>query len=101
MMLFKRGWWQRALQPKPAAIDVLVYTRRGCHLCDQVLHSLRVLGREFPLQTETRDIDTDPDLAQRFDQCVPVVFINGKKRCWGRIEPSLLRRMFRGLNRSV
>lgn len=41
----------------------------------------------------TVDIDQDPRLRERFDQCVPVVEIDGKIRFRGKVNPVLLDRL--------
>ena len=68
---------------------VVLYTRRGCHLCDDAMLVLI----EHGLAVESVDIDTDPALRERFDAWVPVVEIDGRVRFKGRVEPLLLRRI--------
>ncbi len=69
--------------------DVVLYTRRGCHLCDE---ALRVLA-EYGLTPRLVDIDDDAELATRYGQCVPVILIDGKERFRGRVNEVLLRRI--------
>ena len=45
------------------------------------------------LQPETIDIDTQPELQQEFNTCVPVVEMDGKVRFRGKVDPVLLRRL--------
>jgi glutaredoxin len=66
-----------------------VYTRNGCHLCDEAQGTLV----RFGFQLELVDIDGDPALTQRYGNCVPVVVIDGRERFRGRIDPRLLRRL--------
>ena len=66
-----------------------LYTRRGCHLCDDAKNLLLAHG----LPVEEIDIDADPELRSRFNECVPVVEIDGKIRFRGRIDERLLRRL--------
>ena len=68
---------------------VVLYTRTGCHLCDE---AQLVLERHGLVPTFV-DIDADATLRQRFDTCVPVVEIDGQIRFRGRVEPVLLRRI--------
>ncbi len=68
--------------------SVVLYTRAGCHLCDVALQQLREVG----LHPQQVDIDTDPELQARFNECVPVVELDGKVRFRGRINSVLLRR---------
>jgi glutaredoxin len=73
------------------APKVVLYTRRGCHLCDDAMQLLR----EHGLSPELVDIDDDPELQSRFNTCVPVVEIDGRVRFRGRVDPVLLRRLLR------
>jgi glutaredoxin len=69
--------------------DVLLYTRRGCHLC----HQAEELLASYGLRPRLVDIDDNPDLRSKFDTCVPVVEIEGQIRFRGRIDEVLLRRL--------
>jgi glutaredoxin len=68
---------------------IVLYTRAGCHLCDEAYQLLKQHG----LEPELVDIDVDAALRTRFDTCVPVVEIDGKIRFRGRVDPMLLRRL--------
>ena len=70
-------------------LKVVLYTRHGCHLCDDA-QALLLRNR---LQPEVVDIDSDSSLRERFNECVPVVEINGKLRFRGRINEVLLGRL--------
>ncbi|HEY2415377.1 MAG TPA: glutaredoxin family protein [Pirellulaceae bacterium] len=68
---------------------IVLYTRHGCHLCDDALELIRRHGHEPRLI----DIDADPALCERYNECVPVVEIDGRERFRGRINEVLLARM--------
>lgn len=55
---------------------VTVYTRQGCHLCDE---AIAVVRREAAGRAEVRlvDIDADPALTARYTIRVPVVAVDG------------------------
>lgn len=72
-----------------------LYTRDGCHLCDDAHQLLRSRGVEPTLT----DIDTQPDLLTKYNTCVPVVVVDGKVRFRGRIDPVLLDRLLQESNR--
>lgn len=76
--------------------EVRLFTRQGCHLCDQAAQVLRQQGLQF----ESVDIDADPALQARYTECVPVVVIDGKERFRGRVDPLLLRRLLAGRSAS-
>jgi glutaredoxin len=71
------------------SMDVILYTRTGCHLCDDALAMLT----NHALNPVIVDIDDDPELRDRFDTCVPVVEIDGKVRFRGKVDLLLLRRL--------
>jgi len=73
------------------SIQATVYTRQGCCLC----HEAKKLLEAHGLTVEEFDIDTDPQLRDRYRECVPVVVIDGLERFRGRIDPRLLKRMLR------
>ena len=59
--------------------EVVVYSRKECHLCDVVKETLNRVQGEADFQWREVDIDADPDLRQRYNEEVPVVFIDGRK----------------------
>lgn len=59
--------------------DVVVYSRKGCHLCDVVKETLTQVQEEADFQWREVDIDADPELRQQYNDYVPVVFIDGRK----------------------
>jgi glutaredoxin len=71
------------------AFNVVLYTRNGCHLCEDAVQLLLQEG----LKPTLVDIDSDSELKSRYDTCVPVVEIDGQVRFRGRVEPVLLRRI--------
>jgi len=63
----------------PMPREVVVYSRRGCHLCVIVKESLSKLQRRGSFHWREVDVDTDDELRRRFTDEVPVVFIDGRK----------------------
>lgn len=66
--------------------DVVVYSRPGCHLCDVVKQTLAQLQGAADFQWRDVDIDADPQLRQKYNEEVPVVFIDGRKAFKYRME---------------
>lgn len=78
--------------------DLVLYSRPGCHLCDEARSILRALlaeraagGRPTPRLVD-RDIDADDELAHRFLDRIPVVEL-GTERIELAIGASALRRL--------
>lgn len=63
----------------PDTHNVVVYSRKGCHLCEVVKESLSKLSRRGGFTWQEIDVDADPDLRRQYNDEVPVVFINGRK----------------------
>lgn len=72
-------------------MKIVLYTRAGCHLCEDALALLRA-HKQTP---KVIDIDTHPELWAEYHECVPVVLVDGKVRFRGRINPVLLKRVLR------
>ncbi|HEY1784372.1 MAG TPA: glutaredoxin family protein [Pirellulales bacterium] len=72
--------------------ETIIYTRNGCHLCEIAEDLLRRHG----LSPRLVDVDADPALRKQYDDCVPVVVIDGKVRFRGRVDERLLRRLLAG-----
>ena len=58
-------------------MTVTLYTRRGCHLCDQAKQAINSARRRGAFEYEEFDIDSDPKLRQMYDEEVPVITIDG------------------------
>jgi len=78
--------------PQPG--EVILYTRKGCHLCEIVKESLSKLERRGGFAWREVDVDSDADIRRRYTDEVPVVFINGRKAFKYRMdEQEFLRRL--------
>ncbi len=74
--------------------QVVLYSRRGCHLCEIVKESLSKLERRGGFTWQEVDVDSDDQLRRRFTDEVPVVFIDGRKAFKYRMdEKDFLRRL--------
>ena len=73
---------------------VVLYTRKGCHLCEVVKESLDKLSRRGGFTWDAIDVDSDPELRRRYNDEVPVVLIDGHKAFKYRMnEQDFLRRL--------
>jgi glutaredoxin len=66
--------------------EVVLYSRKGCHLCAVAKESLTKLARHGGFTWREIDVDSDDDLRRRFTDEVPVVFIDGRKAFKYRID---------------
>ena len=60
-------------------IRIEIYSRPGCHLCDEAKEVIDRVGRRVPFNVSVINIDNDPALEKLYGEQIPVVFINGSK----------------------
>jgi 4a-hydroxytetrahydrobiopterin dehydratase len=70
-------------------MDVTLYTRRDCHLCDVAKEALHDAG----ITPQVIDIDSHPDLQRQYTNDVPVIFVGGREAFRHRVNISALKRM--------
>jgi len=75
-----------------APLDVALYTRPGCHLCDEAKAQIAPLVREFGARFREVNIDENPELRQRYSYDVPVIFLGSRKAAKHRVDPARFRR---------
>lgn len=89
-----RAWWSRWRRPL-GPWRVVVYTRGGCHLCEVAWNFLSAERRRYGFALAAVDVDTDPELARLYGECVPVVSVDGRVRFRGAVNPVLWKRLVR------
>ena len=61
---------------------LVVVSREGCGLCEEMLHALADLERTAALPPVTVvDVDSDPTLVRQFGLKVPVLLLDGSVIC--------------------
>ena len=66
--------------------DVTLYTRSGCHLCEEAKRAIAPLLAEFGARLREVDIDADPILRERYTNDVPVIFVGSRKAAKHRVD---------------
>ena len=79
---------------------VLIYTRPGCHLCDEAKTAIGASGCNDEFSLDEVNIDEDPALRERYGYDIPVIFINGVKVFKHRVDPPEFKRKLRRLART-
>ncbi|HVF88560.1 MAG TPA: glutaredoxin family protein [Blastocatellia bacterium] len=92
-----RKFWDRA-KPRSRA-RVTIYSRPGCHLCDEAKTSISSAGCDDDFTLEEINIDQDPELRERYKNDVPVIFIDGIKAFKHRVDPVEFKRKLRRISR--
>lgn len=62
-------------------VEVTLYTREGCHLCDKAKAAILAAESQYRLKIDLRevDIDDDDELHARFTNDVPVIYVGGRE----------------------
>ncbi len=60
-----------------ARVRVVLYTRPGCGLCEEMKAEIAGAGCAGLYNLEEIDIDSDAELFERYQYEIPVLFING------------------------
>ena len=60
-------------------MTVTLYTRRGCHLCDEAKQAIESARRRSAFEYQEFDIDADPKLREIYNEEVPVITIDGAR----------------------
>ena len=70
---------------------VTLYTRPGCHLCDDARVVVERVCADLGESFDEVDITTDDDLEDRFGEEVPVTFVDGRQHDFWRVDETRLR----------
>jgi glutaredoxin len=73
--------------------EVLVYSRKGCHLCEIVKESIVKLHKRGGFTWREIDVDSDAEVRRLYNDEVPVVFINGRTFKYRMDEQEFLRKL--------
>jgi len=75
--------------------DITLYTRPGCHLCDEAKAAMAPILREFGAVLREVNVDEDAVLKERYGEDVPVIFIGPRKAAKHRVDLEQFRRQLR------
>jgi glutaredoxin len=76
-------------------VRLTIYSRPGCHLCEEMKAVVERVHREHPFELTEVDISGNPDLELRYGQEIPVLELDGKKVVKYRLDEPALVRMIR------
>ncbi len=68
------------IEPMPSTSNkarVVIYTRPGCHLCDEAKQVMLSSGCDKEYTLDEIDIESDPALLRKYQFDIPVITING------------------------
>jgi Glutaredoxin-like domain (DUF836) len=65
---------------------VLLLGKPGCHLCDDAREVVESVCADVGIGWEERDILSDPELADRYWDEIPVVLVDGEQHAFWRVD---------------
>ena len=74
--------------------QVQIYSRHGCHLCEQALETLEILQSELHFEIQEVFIDGNSELEYQFGDLVPVIQIDHVQHDFFRVDPVRFRKSF-------
>ena len=66
---------------------ITIYSRHGCHLCDDAQNILESLREELNFVIDVIDIDQDAELIKLYSDQVPVIHIDGIHHDFYKVDP--------------
>jgi hypothetical protein len=81
----------------PKAIRVELYSRPGCHLCDEAKAVIEPLMDKYGIVLQVTNVDSNDQLREAYGWDIPVIMIEGKEAFRHRVETGALERKLREL----
>jgi len=75
---------------------VLIYSRSGCHLCDEAKAAILSAGCSDQFTLEEVNIESDEELLRKYKYDIPVIAIDGVETFIHRVNPQDFVRVIRG-----
>ena len=72
-------------------IEVSVYSRSNCHLCEVALEVISDIRKEFEFTINKILIDGNSELEEKYGEQVPVILINNQPHDFFRVDPERFR----------
>ena len=77
-------------------VQLTLYSRPGCHLCDDMKATVATLAEAVPIALEVIDISNNPELERQYGLEIPVLLVEGRKAAKYRVGVEELRRIVQG-----
>lgn len=75
--------------------ELVIYSRRECHLCDVAMEAVDALRGRLDFGVEVRDVDEQDAWREAYGEQVPVGFVDGRKVFKYRVDATALERALR------
>jgi len=76
-------------------MDVVLYSRPGCHLCDEARAVLLAERERTPFDLDEIDIESSDELLRDYGERIPVVVVDGEEAFEYTVDPAGLAALVR------
>ncbi len=87
-----------AVETAAKNVQVVLYGKPGCHLCEEAYETLCRVQVLKPCELTLIDIRTDPELFAEYAESIPVVEVAGKQFCKYRVDEARLKQRLEEVN---
>jgi glutaredoxin len=84
---FPIGWQEVSM----SKAHVIIYSRPGCHLCDEAKAAIMSAGCADQIVLEEINIESSDELLSKYRYDIPVIAINGIESFMHRVDPDEFR----------
>ncbi len=72
-------------------MEVVLYTKAGCHLCEVARQTIEPFREEFGFTFQVVSIESDPALRERYALDIPVILLDGREVARHKLAPEEFR----------
>ena len=81
----------------PESIRIEIYSRPGCHLCDEAKAVIEPFSRKYALKIAVTNVDSNAELRAEYGTEIPVILINGTEAFRHRVDARAFERKLKEL----
>ena len=70
--------------------ELVLYVRKDCHLCSEMISGLNKLQAKFCFYLELVDVDSSQSLIEKYGEFVPVLMGKNEEICHFHLDPKAL-----------
>jgi glutaredoxin len=74
-------------------MKIRIYSKPGCHLCDEAKEAIQRVTKRLPIEIEVINIEEDPELLNQYRYDIPVIFLDDRKIFKYRVDEEKLKRI--------
>ena len=63
----------------PKVVQIEIYSRPGCHLCDEAKEVIERVRQRHPFSVSEINVESDPALEREYGTDIPVILLNGRQ----------------------